>query len=223
MKKRVLVTAGSTAVMIDKVRCITNIFKGRTGNTIAHYLQKTGKYEVDLITSNNEMVPPPSTHQTFKYKTYDELYNTMESLMTTWQYDVIIHSAAVSDYKVERVNSDMVNACDTKVSSEGKISSSHDALWIKMVPTRKIVDDIRTLWGQTGKLVKFKLQVDMSDNELVRVAAASMKHSKADIIVANCLEWCNERAYIIQDRENDGYGVTNIQRVYLAKELEELL
>ena len=34
---RVLVTAGSTNVMVDKVRSISNIFKGRTGAEIAKY------------------------------------------------------------------------------------------------------------------------------------------------------------------------------------------
>lgn len=39
----------------------------------------------------------------------------------------------------------------------------------------------------TGKLVKFKLQV----------AAKSRIASEAALIVANCLEWARERAYIL--------------------------
>ena len=32
---RILVTTGNTQMLIDKVRCITNIFTGRTGTKIA--------------------------------------------------------------------------------------------------------------------------------------------------------------------------------------------
>jgi hypothetical protein len=61
------------------------------------------------------------------------------------------------------------------------------------------VDLIRSPWGFKGVLVKFKLQVGMGDDELIAVATRSREQSKADIIVANCLEWSTERAFIIDE------------------------
>jgi len=46
---KVLITAGSTNVMIDQVRCISNIFKGKTGNAIARFFNDTE--EVTIILS----------------------------------------------------------------------------------------------------------------------------------------------------------------------------
>ena len=82
-----------------------------------------------------------------------------------------------------------------KVNSGSKIGSDHNELFLKLVPTAKIIDKIRDPWGFEGTLVKFKLQVGMSDQELLRIAGESREHSLADYIVANCLEWCAERAY----------------------------
>ena len=177
---KILVTSGSTQVNIDSVRVITNIFKGKTGNTIAHQLGKA--HDVTLLTSNTNMVPPPQVNEIIKFRTYDELYNKMKEIVK--DFDIIIHSAAVSDYK--------------PIPFDGKISSDKDELIIKLTPTEKIIDKIRD-WGFNGKLVKFKLQVNTSDEKLVEIAEKSRIHSNADIIVANCLEWANERAYVISD------------------------
>ena len=61
--------------------------------------------------------------------------------------------------------------------------------------------------------------VDMSDEELVDIATESMKHSCADLMVANCLEWSQERAYIIQE----GRAPMNILRDNLPEQLESIL
>src|SRR5438034_5962598 len=45
---RILVTAGNTLVPIDRVRCITNIFTGRTGARIALHAQERG-HDVTLL------------------------------------------------------------------------------------------------------------------------------------------------------------------------------
>ena len=72
--------------------------------------------------------------------------------------------------------------------TDGKIGSSHDRLILELVPTEKLVDLIRNPWGFTGTLVKFKLQVGLTDDELLAIARKSMADSHADFIVANCLE-----------------------------------
>src|SRR5262249_14112903 len=51
----ILVTAGNTQSPIDKVRCITNIFSGRTGAGIALEAYRRG-HRVFLLTSHPEVV-----------------------------------------------------------------------------------------------------------------------------------------------------------------------
>jgi len=215
---RVLVTAGSTEGPIDKVRFIGNIFKGKTGHGIACYFAIL-RDDVTLITSGDlpslEEFP---TLRAFRYRTFDELKDRMAHEICYGSYDVVIHSAAVGDYKVSGVyvsrNSELC-----PIDNNRKIPSSYDKLFLELTLTIKIVDQIREPWGFKGKLVKFKLQEGISDEELIAIAKESLKVSRADFIVANCLEWYKERAYIIGA---DGY-CDNVSREKLNQRLGELL
>jgi len=191
---KILVTAGSTKIPIDQVRVISNIFKGRTGTGIADYFSIMG-HEVTLVTSNQDLLHS-SSHVHF-FDSYWELYYLMEKLIAENEYDVIIHSAAVSDYEVKEVCVKNDDEQLIPIDRSSKVSSSYPELYFRLTPTPKIIDQIRSPWGFTGKLVKFKLQVGISDKELLEIAEKSRIHSGADIIVANCLEWAHEKAYIV--------------------------
>lgn len=226
---KILVTGGSTQVMIDKVRCISNIFKGRTAWDIVIECGRNGFVEqketyVKLLTSSTAYPTLTGYYidEVERFKTYDELYALMEKEVTKGDYDVIIASAAVSDYKVEGTYSITNNTTNgyglNRIDSSTKISSSESELYLKLVPTEKIIDKIRDSWGFKGKLVKFKLQVGISDEELIEIAKKSREHSKADIIVANCLEWAKERAFIIT-----ADNVEEVKRYDLGKRLIEII
>lgn len=194
---KVLVTAGSTTVPIDQVRVISNIFGGKTGTTIAEYFFSQGD-EVTLITSNPKLVTiSDSRLKIIFFCTYDDLISQMEKEIKSGSYDVVIHSAAVSDYKVTDVYIKNKDGTLSLVDKGSKISSAHKSLFLEMKPTLKIIDLIRKPWGFAGKLVKFKLEVGISDGELITVAEKSREVSNADLIVANCLEWSHHFAYII--------------------------
>jgi phosphopantothenate-cysteine ligase/phosphopantothenoylcysteine decarboxylase/phosphopantothenate--cysteine ligase len=215
MTKKILITAGATAVLIDKVRAITNIFKGRTGTEIAKYFAKRG-CEVTLLTSNPDLATGLKI-DIAPFKTYDELYDALQSRVESGEYDVIIHSAAVSDYKTDGAYILEKGALKYVDDADKKISSNHKELYLKLIPTEKIIDLVRDTWGFAGTLVKFKLEVGKSDSELLEIARKSRAHSKADFIVANCLEWSGERAFIV-DGENMEQTVS---RAELPKELYE--
>ncbi len=214
--KKILITGGHTQIPIDQVRVISNIFKGKTACDIANeFWMSTPLNDQEIVVVGNpdmkskiEFVQDLSymdhdiPNKFIPYKSYDELYSIMEKEITTGNYDVIIHSAAVSDYYVSGVQSEPGKYLDTS----SKISSSYDTLYLELKKTRKIVDDIRYLWGFSGTLVKFKLQVGLSDEELLSIARKSRTDSMADFIVANCLEWAKERAYVIGD--NREYSVS---------------
>ena len=216
---KVLVTAGSTRTMIDQVRCISNVFGGRTGFEIAKHLYKRGD-DVVLLTSNKEhasLFYEQTNSPPWTYKTYDELLEIMRKLITLQGgFDVIIHSAAVSDYKPVGTFVDVGGPYTRleELDSSGTVGSEHECLYLKLVQTEKIVDKIRDEWGFEGILVKFKLQVNMTDSKLLKVAERSRKHSKADVIVANCLEWSREKAYILADS-----GQGEVSRIQLPEML----
>jgi phosphopantothenate-cysteine ligase/phosphopantothenoylcysteine decarboxylase/phosphopantothenate--cysteine ligase len=51
-----------------------------------------------------------------------------------------------------------------------------------------LVDLFRRDWGHAGLLVKFKLEVGIGADELLRVGEASRRASGADYLVANTLD-----------------------------------
>jgi phosphopantothenate---cysteine ligase (CTP) len=222
MRKRILVTAGSTIVRIDQVRVISNIFRGGTGTAIAKYFAEKDQ-DVTLLTSNPLLLKgyDKAEIKSVFYDTFDSLdvkmgemipYNEEKNdlLDRAWQqgrnYDVIIHSSAVSDYQVNGVFIEDEDGKLVELDRTKKISSKHKVLYLKTVQTKKLVDQIR-LWGFNGILVKFKLEVGISDEELIEIAKKSRETSDADYIVANCLEWFGARAYII-GRDNVPHKVS---------------
>lgn len=197
-KMKVLITAGSTIVPIDKVRLISNVFSGRTGTEIAKYFAKKDD-EVTLITSNSKLLKSYKGKfiQTISYRTFDDLKAIMETEIRNNDYDVIIHSAAVSDYKVSRVCVKGKKGKLIGIDAKKKVSSKHKKLYLEMVPTEKLVDLIRRPWWFNGTLVKFKLEVGITDEELIEIGKKSRAVSEADLIVVNCLEWSGQYAYIL--------------------------
>jgi phosphopantothenoylcysteine synthetase/decarboxylase len=207
---KILVTAGNTQTPIDQVRCITNIFTGRTGAKVALEAHRRG-HQVCLLTSHPEAVadlagdrPPRGENWSLRsYRTFDHLHSEMAQLIPQGPFDAVIHSAAVSDYRVEGIyvpdqgtRFDVARRCWSSAegvpelveTSAGKIKSSHEEMWFRLVRTPKLVDFIRSPWGFQGVLVKFKLEVGVSDKVLLEIAERSRLQSRADLMAANTLE-----------------------------------
>lgn len=212
----ILVTAGNTRTMIDRVRCITNVFTGRTGANIAAVAARRG-HHVLLLTSRPELLPPTPGLTVRAYQTFEELAELMAEEIPGGKKDAVIHSAAVSDYHVAAVYSAPAFDGNTlpKLTdvSAGKVKSSHPEVWIRLTPSPKLVDKVRSEWGFRGVLVKFKLEVGVSEAELQQIAERSRLHSHADLMSANTLDEAGEWALV-------GAGeYTKVPRANLAAEI----
>src|SRR5581483_9059458 len=96
----ILITAGNTLVPIDRVRCITNVFTGRTGAAIARCAWERDQTDT-LLTSHPEAVdnPPQGERWDMKpYRTFEDLQERMREWVTAGRLNAVIHCAAVSDY-----------------------------------------------------------------------------------------------------------------------------
>ncbi|WDE98070.1 phosphopantothenoylcysteine decarboxylase [Lentisphaera profundi] len=172
--KNILVTAGPTWTAVDRVRVLTSVFSGETGLRIARSLKDQGA-KVTLF-----MGPGRAKFQTTDWTEMNIeqffYYDELDSLLKTTelkQFDAILHSSAVSDFQ----SSDVY---------QGK-KSSKSGFNIPLIPTEKLVDKIRTA-SPDSFLVKFKLQVGLSRQELHDIALNSLKASDAQLIVANNLD-----------------------------------
>jgi phosphopantothenate-cysteine ligase/phosphopantothenoylcysteine decarboxylase/phosphopantothenate--cysteine ligase len=209
----ILVTAGNTQTPIDRVRCITNVFSGRTGARIAAEAAARG-HRVTLLTSHPEVLEREADVRVRPYRTFDDLDALMAAEVGSGEYDAVVHAAAVCDYHVAGVFA----GHDGKLadSAAGKVKSHHPELWLRLIPAPKLIDKVRTEWGFTGVLAKFKLEVGVSDAELLDVAERSRTHSGADLMCANTLEGMHNWAFV-------GAGPAAYRRVNRADLPSELI
>jgi phosphopantothenoylcysteine synthetase/decarboxylase len=208
---KILVTAGNTLVLIDKVRAITNVFSGRTGAAIAKCAVERG-HAVTLVTSQPETAHVSSHLNVGPYRTFAQLQSLLQKEVCSGQYDGVIHSAAVSDYQPAGIYApdersrfdeddlswqrDGPGSPRMESRAAGKVKSDAPELWLRLVRTPKLVDKIRAEWSFRGVLVKFKLEVDIDEKTLLERAELSRRQSGADLMVANTLEGMGSSAYL---------------------------
>ena len=213
---RILITAGNTQAPIDRVRCLTNIFTGRTGAGIAVCAHDRG-HDVTLLTSHPEVLREMQPRQPlsgprwrpYRYRTFDDLQALMSREVRDGGYGAVIHCAAVSDYLAGGI---FAAAPGTRFLADGgtwtgtpprlvdraaeKVKSDEPELWLRLVRAPKLVDRVRREWGFAGVLVKFKLEVGIDEPQLLEIAERSRRQSDADLMVANTLEGSHEWAYL---------------------------
>jgi phosphopantothenate---cysteine ligase (CTP) len=213
---RILVTAGNTQVPIDRVRCLTNIFTGRTGAAVALTALDRG-HLVTLLTSRPESLselrnPLPAAEAPWEvvtYSTFDELRALFIRKVSQGDLDAVVHSAAISDYLAGGIFAPAPGTQfepDTKLwtgpapalvdRSAAKVKSDEPELWLRLIRAPKLVDLVRAELGFRGVLVKFKLEVGQPEEQLLQTAERSRVHSAADLMVANTLEGAGQWAFI---------------------------
>ncbi len=202
---RFLVTAGNTRERIDAVRDWGNIFTGNTGLAIARALRAIG--EVDLLTSNGAHRAQIAASgdeglRGIGFSDHADLRGKLAGLMKTRGYDGVFMAAAVSDYRpagayriVSREKrNDGREAWVVEDVQAGKVSGSYEEIAVAGERTEKIIDLFRGDWGYRGLLVKFKLEVGRTREELVAIGRASRLVSGADYLVANTLDMVDGEA-----------------------------
>ncbi|MCK5039525.1 MAG: bifunctional phosphopantothenoylcysteine decarboxylase/phosphopantothenate--cysteine ligase CoaBC [Candidatus Aenigmarchaeota archaeon] len=166
--KKILVTAGATVEDIDAVRVITNKSSGKTGAYIAREAAKRGA-KVTLVRGYNSVEPMYFGIKDIIIKDTDDLFNKIkENIQDT---DIMIHTAAVSDYTLTN-------------KKEEKIKSTNKQLSLELKPTVKILDKIKEIKKDIF-LVGFKAECNIDTDVLIERSYKRLKEANADIMVAN--------------------------------------
>ncbi|MGA2774704.1 MAG: phosphopantothenoylcysteine decarboxylase [Candidatus Omnitrophota bacterium] len=172
--KRILITAGPTWTAIDKVRVISNTASGETGKLLAQALTGLGA-KVTLLSG------PFS---------FDYLRSSLTKELRSKKYAIVIHSAAVSDYRPAKV-------------FNGKLESGRESLTLKLVQAPKIINSIKKI-SPGSLLVGFKFEPEASKTKLIKEAKFLLNKAKADFVVANTKNNNKYRAFIISRSETLG-------------------
>ncbi|MBZ2056896.1 phosphopantothenate--cysteine ligase [Streptococcus sanguinis] len=218
----ILITSGGTSEKIDRVRSITNHSTGRLGKIIAETFLDKGD-QVTLVTTPKAVRPAAHPNLTIaQIENVAELLETLEPLVHT--HDVLIHAMAVSDYtpvymtgfEAVAASPDMTEFLN-KTNSESKISSQDDVQVLFLKKTPKIISLVKK-WNPAIRLIGFKLLVNVTKEELLKTARASLIKNQAEIIVANDLtEISNQehKAYLV--------GKETVTQAQSKEEIAQLL
>lgn len=207
--KRILITAGPTWVPIDSVRVISNIATGQTGVLLAEELNKRGA-KVTLVLGPTAACCINKRIRVINFHFFEELKSIILKELKKSKYDILIHSAAVSDYRPLRKYAKKVRA--------GMKSWS-----LSLVPTVKIIDSIKKINPQI-KLVGFKFEPEVSKHQLLNCAKRLAQRVRADLVVANTLLFHKYQAYLLNGKSIYG-PLSNRQALVkkLAKATGEIL
>ncbi|MCU0651735.1 MAG: phosphopantothenoylcysteine decarboxylase [Candidatus Omnitrophica bacterium] len=187
--KSVLITSGPTWVAIDSVRVISNIATGETGLLLAERLAKLGA-KVTLILGPVEACCLNKKIRVLRFRFFNELKNIIFAELKSKKYDILIHAAAVSDFR-------------PKLTYKQKIDSHKRELRLNLVPTPKIISFIKKL-RKNIFLVGFKFIPQAKRSVLIKASNKLLQESGADLVVANTIDKARYSAYLIEKNSTDG-------------------
>jgi phosphopantothenoylcysteine decarboxylase / phosphopantothenate---cysteine ligase len=164
----ILVTGGSTPTPIDNVRILTNRFTGKLSGCLAEELFYRGA-NVKLIRGQGSYVPP-SYLPHLSINTYQEYRENVLAQLSQNNYQWAIFSAAVADYQPKQVFA-------------GKITSGGALQNIELIPTAKIIQEVRAKFPHLG-MITFKYQENISHEKLIGIAEARLQQGY-QMVVAN--------------------------------------
>lgn len=216
--KHVLITSGPTRADLDAVRYISNRSTGRLGCRIA--LEALGRgAKVTLIAGHQSIVPAqdklPEDEWTrlriVHIETVTDLIETLEAELTGPQPpDAVVHAMAVLDYVPEAAGAE-------------KTPSGRDSWEVRLVRTPKVIRRIKD-WAPDTYLVEFKLEVGRPEERLREMALASLRASRADLVVANDLERIRDETHPALIIAADGAVLARpATKSQIARELCDLL
>ncbi len=225
---KILISGGRmrTVVPMDNVRTIVieNKATGRTAVQLAKYLIKEGHTVTIVLFVDVDITIFDSCERATirQYESYHDFYKIMQDEVQSGEYDAVVQSTAVSDYVP---NGDVLvtdGDGDIKtIRAEGKISSRYKMVAPCMTPTQKILALIKSEWGFNGVVVGFKLESDISEQELIERARKKITSGVADIVVANLQKWARDYFFMVTSTVEvpRKHGRYNLYR-FLASKIE---
>lgn len=161
--KKILVTSGSNAERIDPIRILTNRASGKTGTEIALEAYRQGA-DVAIVHRFKQGLPFKEIYAESAREMLDAVLSELSG-----GYDALISAAAIADYTLD--------------PSAEKIKSGQDRV-LRLKPTRKIIRAVRDAYPDL-RIVGFKAETFISEDELALRAAQSMQSTGLDLVVAN--------------------------------------
>jgi phosphopantothenoylcysteine synthetase/decarboxylase len=177
---KILISSGGTREPIDGVRVIANHSTGHTGAQLADAFTYAGD-TVTLLCAVGAVRPLNDHIEQLTFVTVADLDAGCAQLLSERDFDLMIHSAAVSDFVVDAV---VVNRKRYPAPLTHKLDSTQ-SLSVELKPGKKILSHLKSYSKNPAmKLVGFKL-TDGANEEEMRMSVEKLFDAGADLVVHN--------------------------------------
>lgn len=178
---RCLVTAGPTYEPLDEVRRLTNFSTGRLGGELAAFLTAHGHEVTLLLGEQATWCGERRAACVTAFTTTDNLRELLQALGGEGA-DAVFHAAAVSDFRFGKI---WLGDPGQAVEVTGrKISSRNERLCAELVPTPKILPELRE-WFPSAKIVGWKYEMEGARVDALAAAERQLRECRTDACVAN--------------------------------------
>ncbi len=223
----IIITAGGTRERIDAVRTITNDATGRLGSLIAESFSRRlsdKEHTIYYLCGMGAVLPRTDDRniQILRIEGTDQLHSQIKHLLTTKNIDAVIHSMAVSDYRVSNVTTveeiaqnlfqkkaELLSAGSYEewrrvifetgkeqvVKGQQKISSDLEYPLLMLEKTPKVIGIMKETSPQT-LLVGFKLLSGVGVEQLIDTAYKLLLKNSCDFVLANDTQSIKEGEHI---------------------------
>lgn len=177
-----IVTAGPTYESLDDVRRLTNFSTGRLGSELVNHLAGHGHHVTLLIGQQATYRGERHAQKVETFTTTADLRDRLRALAKQ-PVDAVFHAAAVSDFTFGKIWNRSPDGQMTEMKS-GKISTRSGTLLAELVPTPKIIAELRN-WYPRAVLVGWKFEVEGSSASVIAAAERQIAECRTDACVAN--------------------------------------
>ena len=178
-----IVTAGPTFEPLDDVRRLTNFSTGRLGTELANYLAAHGHKVTLLIGESATYVGERRAQSVKTFSTTSDLRAKLKACSGK-KVDAIFHAAAVSDFTFGQIFSENKYGEFSALKASRKISTRKGVLLAELVPTPKIIAELRG-WFPKTKIIGWKFAADGARGDALRAAEKQLADCATDFCVAN--------------------------------------
>ncbi len=205
--KKILLSLGPTRSMIDDMRFVSNRSTGSLGIAIATELFRRGSYPRLVAGPLQANLPAYLMPLTSFVETNQEMFSVCQQIVDRELPKAIIYSAAILDY-------DVANPASGKTSSQEAIS-------LHLKPSQKLIQALKT---KDAIRVAFKLESQLSVDDLKKRVRAWVNQTPAEFVVANRLEDVKSESHTayIYSKERDEFHEF-VGKEQIAKKICDLL
>ena len=176
---KIVITCGPSYEPIDQARRMTNFSTGKLGVTLANFLTDAGHDIFCFKGEGSTFTGQVRARRVETFTTNNDLAKQMELISRLENIDVVFHAAALCDYRVDQVLTEV-----GEVISSPKFGTRDGRLHLVLAPARKVLPQMRG-WFPEARIVGWKYELAGTRDDAFAKAWKQLRDCQTNACVLN--------------------------------------